>query len=304
MTCGAHAFLVVALCFPCAATTAAADRAPRLDAQRIDPPKIIKRVEPEYPDGARRAGIAGVVVVEANIGVDGKVQDAKVLQSIPELDEAALAAVRQWEFAPTIVNGVAQAVIMTVRVGFTLSDKATAGREHEPIIVSKNDTDWTFNGTPLLDDNLRHWLSMFYVKQQVIVDARVTKTYAGLVDVLVSVVGAGVRQPFVFGGSDPKQAVRVTLERVSGAESDLRMPTADIEGEPVKIDVEITLAGDAAIKTALAAMRGVRKGAVIRLRADGSRSVADVWEILSAGQAAGVGLFALAVRAPEPPLVH
>lgn len=299
MTCRALACSLVAAGFLCAATIPSASAAPSLAVQRVEPPRVIKRVEPVYPDSARRAGIVGVVVVEASIGADGKVGDVKVVQSIPELDEAALAAVRQWEYAPTIIDGVARALIMKVRVGFSLSDQTTAGRERAPIIVSRNATDWTFNGTPLLDDNLRLWLSKFYVKQQVIVDVKVAKTYADLVDVLAKAIGAGVQQLSVFGGSDPKLAARVALESVSRPETDVRLPTADIQGEPMMADVVVTLGGGTAIKTAQGAVRGVKKGTVVRLRADGSRSAADVWEILRAGQAAGVDLFVLAVQAPE-----
>jgi protein TonB len=49
------------------------------------------------------------------------VTDAKVLRSVPLLDQAALDAVRQWEFTPTLLNGVPVPVIMTVTVQFTLS---------------------------------------------------------------------------------------------------------------------------------------------------------------------------------------
>jgi protein TonB len=49
------------------------------------------------------------------------VQDARVLRSIPLLDQAALDAVNQWEFTPTLLNGVPVPVIMTVTVQFTLS---------------------------------------------------------------------------------------------------------------------------------------------------------------------------------------
>ena len=53
-------------------------------------------VKPEYPQAALDAKITGVVIVEATIGVDGTTTDAHVLKSVPELDDAALAAVRQW----------------------------------------------------------------------------------------------------------------------------------------------------------------------------------------------------------------
>ena len=61
------------------------------------------------------------MTIEATIGSDGKVKTTKVMTSIPLLDEAALTAVRQWEYAPTMVNGVATPVIMTVKVNFSLS---------------------------------------------------------------------------------------------------------------------------------------------------------------------------------------
>jgi protein TonB len=62
-----------------------------------------------------------VVIIEATIGVDGAVQEAKVLRSIPLLDSAALDAVRQWEFSPTLLNGEPVPVIMTVTVQFMLA---------------------------------------------------------------------------------------------------------------------------------------------------------------------------------------
>jgi TonB family protein len=75
-------------------------------------------VEPVYPDTARLAGIGGMVILEALIGEDGKVMDARIMRSIPALDGAALAAVRQWAFAPTVVKGVPQKVVMSLTVSF------------------------------------------------------------------------------------------------------------------------------------------------------------------------------------------
>lgn len=89
-------------------------------------PTRLSHVEPEYPEAARQAGVQGVVILEALINEDGKVNDARVMRSIPGLDEAALAAVRQWVFAPTLVKGVPVKVIMTVTVNFP--PKATAER--------------------------------------------------------------------------------------------------------------------------------------------------------------------------------
>ena len=60
------------------------------------------------------------MIIEATIGADGHVVDARVLQSIPLLDGAALDAVRQWQYTPTRLNGIPVPVVMTVTVRFTL----------------------------------------------------------------------------------------------------------------------------------------------------------------------------------------
>ena len=85
---------------------------------KIKPPIKMNDVAPVYPAIARNAGVAGVVIIEATIGPDGKVIDAKVLRSVPLLDQAALDAVRQWEYAPTLLNGVPVPVVMTVTINF------------------------------------------------------------------------------------------------------------------------------------------------------------------------------------------
>ena len=103
---------------------AAARRAKLAKAVRVGgqvrPPIRIKEVAPVYPAIAQSARVQGVVIIEAVIGPDGRVQDAKVLRSIPLLDSAALDAVRQWQYTPTLLNGVPVPVIMTVTVNFTL----------------------------------------------------------------------------------------------------------------------------------------------------------------------------------------
>jgi protein TonB len=86
----------------------------------IRPPQKIRDVKPVYPSIAQSARVQGVVIIEATIGPDGKVKDARILRSIPLLDQSAIDAVRQWEFTPTLLNGVPVPVIMTVTVNFTL----------------------------------------------------------------------------------------------------------------------------------------------------------------------------------------
>lgn len=87
----------------------------------IKEPKKIRHVAPVYPDVAQQARVQGVVILEAMIDGAGDVIDATVLRSVPLLDQAALDAVRQWKFTPTLVNGAPVNVIMTVTVNFTLN---------------------------------------------------------------------------------------------------------------------------------------------------------------------------------------
>lgn len=86
----------------------------------IQPPRKVTDVRAVYPQEAQDANVQGVVIVEAVIGTDGRVTKARVLRSIPMLDQAALDAVQQWEFTPTVLNGILVPVVMTVTVNFTM----------------------------------------------------------------------------------------------------------------------------------------------------------------------------------------
>jgi TonB family protein len=98
---------------------AKATMAPLRIGGQIQAPKKIKDVKPVYPAVAQSTRVAGAVTIEATIGPDGKVIDAKVVHSIPLLDQAALDAVRQWEYLPTLLNGVPVPVLVTVTINFT-----------------------------------------------------------------------------------------------------------------------------------------------------------------------------------------
>ena len=86
----------------------------------IPQPTKTKDVKPAYPAIAQSARVQGIVIVETTISAAGKVVDARILRSIPLLDGAALEAVKQWEFTPTLLNGQPTAIIMSVTVNFTL----------------------------------------------------------------------------------------------------------------------------------------------------------------------------------------
>ena len=84
-------------------------------------PTKTRHISAVYPAAAQAARVQGTVIIEVTLDAQGRVSDARILRSIPLLDQAALDAVRQWEYAPTILNGVAVPVIMTVTVQFSIN---------------------------------------------------------------------------------------------------------------------------------------------------------------------------------------
>ncbi len=86
----------------------------------VKPPRLVRRIEPDYPAIAREARIEGTVILEATTDVYGRVTGVRVLRSVALLDEAALAAVRQWVYEPLMVNGRPRPVTFTVTVRFVL----------------------------------------------------------------------------------------------------------------------------------------------------------------------------------------
>jgi protein TonB len=88
----------------------------------IKPPERLVNVAPAYPMVARLTHVAGMVIIEATIDEQGNVTATRLLRSIPLLDESAVAAVRQWKFSPTLLNGVAVPIVMTVTVNFKLTE--------------------------------------------------------------------------------------------------------------------------------------------------------------------------------------
>lgn len=83
-------------------------------------PVRTRNVNPVYSSIAQSARVQGIVIIEAVIGIDGRVKDARILRSIPLLDASALDAVRQWEYTPTMLNGKPVPVVISITVNFTL----------------------------------------------------------------------------------------------------------------------------------------------------------------------------------------
>jgi TonB family protein len=83
--------------------------------ERAEP---IYTVKGEYPDIARQAGVEGTVVVQALVGLDGRVRDTRIVRSIPMLNGAAQEAVRQWRFKPAATGGGPVATWVSIPISF------------------------------------------------------------------------------------------------------------------------------------------------------------------------------------------
>jgi protein TonB len=98
-----------------------APRAPIRTGGAVSPPALLTRVEPVYPGVAVSARIEGVVILEATVGRDGRVEEVRVLRPVPFLDKAAQDAVLQWRYAPLLLNGKPERFILTVTLTFHLT---------------------------------------------------------------------------------------------------------------------------------------------------------------------------------------
>jgi protein TonB len=89
----------------------------------IKQPTLVRRVDPTYPDVAVSARIRGVVILEATVDREGRVVEVKVLRTPNRLlDDAAVTAVRQWQYKPLILNGIPEPFVLTVVLTFAFTD--------------------------------------------------------------------------------------------------------------------------------------------------------------------------------------
>ena len=85
--------------------------------------KLIKRVQPEYPESAKREEVEGKVILQVMVDEEGNVCSAKVTKGHPLLDDAAIAAVKKWKYSATQLNGEPIRVVSTVTIVFSLKSK-------------------------------------------------------------------------------------------------------------------------------------------------------------------------------------
>lgn len=91
---------------------------------KVQPPKLVRQVQPMYPPLARQARIQGDVVIDSVIDTQGKVTQMRVVSGSPLLVQAAIQALEQWRYQPTLLNGQPVAVDMLVTLHFTLGQNS------------------------------------------------------------------------------------------------------------------------------------------------------------------------------------
>ena len=93
---------------------------PTEDLEFSGEPLLTHRVEPVYPELAKRARIQGVVILEVHIDEQGSVTDIELIRGHPLLNQAAIDAVRQWKYVPTLLGDELVSVIKPVTINFLL----------------------------------------------------------------------------------------------------------------------------------------------------------------------------------------
>jgi TonB family protein len=86
-------------------------------------PETIRTIAPEYPESCRSKGIEGSVGLEVSVDAAGRPTDVKIVKNAhPDLDKAAVAAVKQWLFKPLLVEGKRKAAVYVMTVDFNMKD--------------------------------------------------------------------------------------------------------------------------------------------------------------------------------------
>ena len=88
-------------------------------------PKLVHEVKPVYPGIAIQAHLSALVILEARVRTDGRVESVSVLRSSPLFDEAAMEAVKEWRYQPLLLNGQPTEFIVTVTVAFNLVSRTS-----------------------------------------------------------------------------------------------------------------------------------------------------------------------------------
>jgi TonB family protein len=89
---------------------------------------LISQIEPVYPEPARQAQVQGTVILEVEVSKEGAVDTVKVISGHPLLIQAAVDAVKQWRYRPTLLNGAPMPIVSTINVNFPFTGATPFGQ--------------------------------------------------------------------------------------------------------------------------------------------------------------------------------
>jgi TonB family protein len=88
---------------------------------KVTPPVVLKSVDPEFTDDARRRGVEGICMISVIVNAEGKPLNPRVVRSLdPGLDLKAIEAIKKFRFKPAFKEGVPVSVMITVEINFRL----------------------------------------------------------------------------------------------------------------------------------------------------------------------------------------
>ncbi len=206
--------------------------------------KLIKRVEPVYPEIARQARIETTVILEVLINEQGEIANIRIIRGHPLLDAAAMDAVKQWRYQPTYLNGEAVPVITTQSVVFKLTDSINEAH----VVVAPDGSLKDLEGNPASLKSLRNGRTavqvpfgssvpfaaveqaLRFLQDQGIRDIRLISTMYGLAAGRLFYATSAPKTQFVRPTSNPSPAgaPRVAVSADSGMDPSVRPAVLDV----------------------------------------------------------------------------
>jgi TonB family protein len=119
--------------FAGAAAPPAAKQAPLRISSVVMQNMLVHQVAPKYPESARKKNIQGIVKLDVIVGKDGSVKSVKVTDGQKDLGKAAVKAVKQWKYKPTLLQGKPVEVETTVDLQFHLTQPPKPAKPAKPV---------------------------------------------------------------------------------------------------------------------------------------------------------------------------
>jgi len=201
----------------------------------IEPPKLIKRVWPVYPKEAREKGISGGVTLEVTTDIHGKVKNVEVKRSIPMLDQAAIDAVRKWEYKPKLINGIPRAITFKTIVPFVILHI----ERDSTMFINQNKV--TFNLIDVIDEAFSNaGIKAFNVEERKLyLRADQDLQFGKILDIIDIMKNAAIEEVGIIADKKPEKILDIKIHvRISADISKIPWDKGDLVS-PVEIPEKI-----------------------------------------------------------------